>query len=420
MKANKKNICKKVMACGLALSMMAPVTSFAAVQQSSEITGDNTVENGIFNVVLPTEVTFAVDPMELLNKAEDGPNSLSPGTESNQIASTNLNIINQSNYAIRVDAYTSLKLNSDIKLKDAETDVKEESTDKVMYLGIGSLTEAVPTKEPDSDVITLKTKYKIGKIKTPETTPAPGTDPEPQINQPVGKKPADTDSYKYDTKISCVLDKVVYSTDKDGNTTVADPASTNVGGFVFYGKVNSKAPWADGDITANVVFDIKGMSASEYELAKKGEKDPTDATGATYKIKPIIIENMANSVKPEKYIVPQLPTAAASVNDADKKTVSINFTNQANGKATRVVSAKVLDKDGVELGELPVGSFTSTYDSAGAGKIKFVAGEGTLDSATLEDTYKTLLVATNQIQVVFDDGMTMTPVIITAATTPSP
>lgn len=403
------------MACGLALSMMAPVTSFAAVQQSSEITGDNTVENGIFNVVLPTEVTFAVDPMELLNKAEDGPNSLSPGTESNQIASTNLNIINQSNYAIRVDAYTSLKLNSDIKLKDVETDVKENSTDKVMYLGIGSLTKAEPTKEPDSDVITVKPTYEIKKIKTPEATPVPGTDPEPQINQPVGKKPADTNSYKYDTKISCVLDKVAYGIDADGNTTVADPASTNMGGFVFYGKVNSKAPWADGDITANVVFDIKGMSASEYTLAKDGVKDPADAT--KWKIAPIIIKDMANSVKPEKYIVPQLPTATASVNDANKKTVTIEFTNPANGKATRVVSAKIFDSSDVELGDLQIGSFTSTYTT---GKIKFVAGEGTLDSATLEDTYKTLLVATNKIQVVFDDGMTMTPVTITAASTPSP
>lgn len=411
MKANKKNICKKVMACGLALSMMAPVTSFAAVQQSSEITGDNTVENGIFNVVLPTEVTFAVDPMELLNKAEDGPNAeTTPGTESNQIASTNLNIINQSNYAIRVDAYTSLKLNSDIKLKDVETDVKEDSTDKVMYLGIGSLTEAVPTKEPDSDVITLKTKYEIGKIKTPEATPAPGTDPEPQINQPVGKKPADTDSYKYDTKISCILDKVTYS-DVDGVSTAADPAKENVGGFVFYGKVNSRAPWADGDITANIVFDVKGMSASEYTLAKVGQTKDDTANPPIPEIKPIVIENMANSVKPEKFVVPELPTASASVNDADKKTVLIEFTNKANSKATRVVSAKVFDADDVELGELPVGSFTSEYTT---GKIKFIAGEGTLDSATLEDTYMTLLAEGNQIQVVFDDGMTMTPVEITA------
>lgn len=410
MKANKKNICKKVMACGLALSMMAPVTSFAAVQQSSEITGDNTVENGIFNVVLPTEVTFAVDPMELLNKAVDGPNAETPGKESNQIASTNLNIINQSNYAIRVDAYTSLKLNSDIKLKEKETDVTEDSTDKVLYLGIGSVTKAEPTKDPDTGLITVKTEYKVDKIKTPEATPAPSTTPEPQINQPVGKKPADTNSYKYDTKISCVLDKVVYdNTDVDPSddpNLPADPVDKNMGGFVFYGKVNSKAPWADGDITANIVFDIKGMSASEYTLAKVGEKDTADAT--KWKIEPIIIENMANSVKPEKYIVPQLPTAATSVNDADKKTVSIDFTNQANGKATRVVSAKVFDVDDVELGDLPVGSFTSTYDST-AGKIKFVAGEGTLDKATLENTYDTLLKTGNKIQVVFDDGMTMTP-----------
>lgn len=414
MKANKKNICKKVMACGLALSMMAPVTSFAAVQQSSEITGDNTVENGIFNVVLPTEVTFAVDPMELLNKAEDGPNvTPAPGKESNQIASTNLNIINQSNYAIRVDAYTSLKLNSDIKLQDDITKVTEDSTDKVLYLGIGSLTEAKPEKDADTGLFAVKTKYEIDKIKTKPV--AAGATAEPQVNQPVGKKPADTNSYKYDTKISCVLDKVEYTdADGDGVSTADDPGLTNAGGFVFYGKVNSRAPWTDGDITANVVFDVKGMSASEYTLAKDGEKDPADATGQAYKIKPIIIENMANSVKPEKYIVPKLPTAAASVNDADKKTVSIEFTNQANSKATRVVSAKVFDADDVELGDLPVGSFTSTYDST-AGKIKFVAGEGTLDSATLEDTYKTLLVATNKIQVVFDDGMTMTPVEIVAA-----
>lgn len=413
MKANKKNICKKVMACGLALSMMAPVTSFAAVQQSSEITGDNTVENGIFNVVLPTEVTFAVDPMELLNKAEDGPNAAAPGKESNQIASTNLNIINQSNYAIRVDAYTSLKLNSDIKLQDDITKVTEDSTDKVLYLGIGSLTEAKPEKDADTGLFAVKTKYEIDKIKTKDV--AAGATPEPQVNQPVGKKPADTNSYKYDTKISCVLDKVAY-TDVDGVSTAGDPGLTNAGGFVFYGKVNSRAPWTDGDITANVVFDVKGMSASEYTLAKDGQAADATTTPATPEIKPIIIADMANSVKPEKYIVPQLPTVATSVNDADKKTVTIEFTNPAKGKATRVVSAKIFDSSDVELGDLQIGSFTSTYTT---GKIKFVAGEGTLDSATLEDTYKTLLVAGNKIQVVFDDGITMTPVAIPAAT-PAP
>lgn len=399
MKANKKNICKKVMACGLALSMMAPVTSFAAVQQSSEITGDNTVETGIFNVVLPTEVTFAVDPMELLNKAEDGPNAATPGKESNQIASTNLNIINQSNYAIRVDAYTSLKLNSDIKLQDAEAKVTEASTDKVMYLGIGSLTDAEP--EIKDGTTTIKTKYKIENLKA--STPAKATE-----NQPIGQKPADTDSYKYDTKISCILDGVLYNADG----VPANPAKKNVGGFVFYGKVNSRAPWADGDITANLVFDVQGMSASQYKTEAVG--DPT----ATPEVKPTkVIADTANATKAEKFIKPELPKAGAATNVDEKISITYDLSKNKDdatitSKATRVVSATVMDKDKNDLGALPAGSFTSTYNGT-AKTLTFVAGEGFLDAETMKGVYNDFLKAGSVITITFDDGMTTTITIPT-------
>lgn len=376
MKANKKNICKKVMACGLALSMMAPVTSFAAVQQSSEITGDNTVETGIFNVVLPTEVTFAIDPMELLNQAAD------KATKSNHIASTNLNIINQSNYAIQVDTYASLKLNADVKLKDDVDDVNKNSTDKLLYLGISSLETATPTTT--DGVTTIVPVYNIAKIDK-------DADAAKAKNKAVAEKPSTTESYKYDTKVSCVLDKVNYA-----NDAPADPAISNVAGLVFYGQVNTRASWADADITANIVFDIHGLSGNDYTAAVATAKADT--------------QNVTALVDASKPTLPIVKTAV-SHSSADKQ-VSIVYQQDGKSKATRVVDATVIDKDGNDLGTLPAGSFISEYDGAVTSPdtptIKFVAGKGILDDESMKAVYDTYLKEDFIITVTFDDGMTTT------------
>lgn len=375
MKYNK--LLKKALALGLVATMAAvPAPIMAA--GDGEVIVDNAVEKGLIDVELPTALVFAIDPMEIISG--DG-----------QIASNDFAIYNRSNFAIQVDATASLKLNDDIKLHPAAdmldaTKKLTEGTQKNIYMGIsvpktGGITaklngKDIATKDDNSrDVEFLYEKIADNKTKGLEA----------EINE-------------NGATVSIKLDAAKL-TDGAPDYTGTE-ANSRIGAVKFVGLVNTNASWKDSDITANMVFDISGISALDYAAA-------TPVANS---------ENAIRLVKGIEEVLPTLGTPAVTAADREVK-VDINVSaakSKIDVRPTRVTSIAVASgladkKDGTEVAYDTVWdekAFTSTYDGTnGSEKIAVVMGGDTvIDTETADTLYDSVIAGEHNVKLTYDNG----------------
>lgn len=304
MKYNK--LLKKALALGLVATMVAvPAPIMAA--GDGEVIVDNAVERGIIDVELPTALVFAIDPMEIISG--DG-----------QIASNDFAIYNRSNFAIQVDATASLKLNDDIKLQSVVdmTDATKkltEGTQKNIYIGIsvpkaGGITATLAANKDIAlkDDGSRAVKFEYEKIVDNKTKNL-----EAGINE-------------NGATVSIKLDAAKLNADGAPEYTGTE-ADSRIGAVKFVGLVNTNASWKDSDITANMVFDISGISALDYTAA-------TPVTGS------------ANAISLVSGVTEVSPTATSTVNkdttDVTKvKDIDMEITVTTAKSKTNVIPTRV-------------------------------------------------------------------------------
>lgn len=402
---------KKALALGLVATMVAVPTPIMAARDA-EIVVDNLTEKGIIDVELPTELIFAIDPMEI-------------SSNNGQIASSDLVIYNRSNFPIRVDTTTSLTFTDDIKLHSAK-DMRDkerykDTSEKHIYFGISVLKEAT-VDEIDTETNDIAVENGIKKatltytsiednIKNPELP----TDPIKSLEAEVTKNGAGT---------SIILNEA--QLDSDGTPAYSDAdkdkAAEALGAVKFVGLVNPNADWKAGDITANMVYDISGVSSLVYDLAVKGKAE--SASGAGDGIDPELLGKSKIATRIQAGVEEKLPpalTANPTVNETDKNDVKIAFSLDVSAaqsktavKPTRVTDitissgiAGATPKDEAEEAydiAWDGKSFTSTYNETTKKIDVVMAGKDVPDVETAKAQLETITSGVHNVKLKYDNG----------------
>lgn len=278
----KRKFLSMLLVAAMCTSMMGTVCFAAGGELDGDdmtgatITGDATVENPVYKVVVPTDLTFAIDPFE-----QKGSGS--------QIFSEDFSMINKSNVAVRVNAAVTVAgKDSTVTLKTTEADVKEDDSSKQVYIAVQvpsavAGTAAAAAKYPTSLGTDSNGDYYDNSLADTDLTLTEVT----EVVDVTGVTGTYTTSAKValdaEGKANCLfaLDKAVYTeyySAKDKSTTAKQfktcaASEAGVATFRFTGKVNSKAAWAAGDVTASVTYTFIGLSGDNYTalLAKNVE-----------------------------------------------------------------------------------------------------------------------------------------------------
>lgn len=269
----KNKAVRALLATALCVSMLG-TTAAAADQDLSSTTGttingDSTVENPVYRLTVPTGVTFAVDPFEQKNQS--------------QIYSQELLMINKSNVPVQVTASVKVEgaAGQDVTLVDAESKVTETDTAKKVYIAAeipSTVTEttAAAAAYPTALVTDGQDVYESGSGKAP----AGATTAVEDMVDTTAVAGTYTSSKKVtlgatDTELVFALAGATYQqyyTKDDKSTSAsqfkavaADEKGSTV--FRFCGKVNTKAAWADNDLSATVKYDLIGLTGTNYAAA---------------------------------------------------------------------------------------------------------------------------------------------------------
>jgi len=280
----KRRVVKTLLTTAVCVSMLGttclasnPPSELVAGTTSSTITGDSTVENPIYKVTVPTEITFAVDPFEQKNQS--------------QIYSKELPLINKSNVAVQVTASVKVEGKVDandatksVTVVDAESKVTETDTAKKVYIA-AQIPKDVAETDADAAAYptALKKSLTTNKVYADNQVPDSVTDAaalEDMVDT-TAVKGTYTNSKKVtlsgsDTKLVFVLEKATYQeyctdkTDLDKTASQYKEVATGTNGstvFRFWGKVNTKATWENNDLKATVKYDLIGLTGTNYAAA---------------------------------------------------------------------------------------------------------------------------------------------------------
>lgn len=265
----KQKITKTLLAVTLCTAMLGSTALAASGEltdpaQGGTVTGDSTVENPKYKIVVPTSLVFAIDPFEQKGQS--------------QIYSEDFSMINKSNVPVRLDCSVSLSAGTGVTIKDAASDVTETGTDKLVYMeaeipSAVTETSAAAAAYADSLAKDSNNDYYLNSLSVSgatevtdemvDTTAAAGTYTQ---NAKVGLKSSAA------TKLTFALNKADYTTyytvadksasDKQFKNVAASQAGSAT--FRFSGKVNSKASWANSAVTATVAYTFNGLSDTNY------------------------------------------------------------------------------------------------------------------------------------------------------------
>lgn len=411
MKYNK--LLKKALALGLVATMVAVPTPIMAARDA-EIVVDNLTEKGVIDVELPTALVFAIDPMEI--SSGDG-----------QIASSDLIIYNRSNFPIRVDATTNLTFTDDVKLHPAkdmsEKKRYESTTEKHIYFGVSVMKSAVVnTINANNKDIALKedgsgrrdVTLTYTSIDDNVANPTATQDPTESLEAEVTKNGAGTSIILNEAKLA-----------EDGTTDYVageeTRAAESLGAVKFVGLVNPNADWKAGDITANMVFDISGVSSLVYDLAIKGNGKQT--TDPDY-IAPELLGNSKIATRIQAGVEEKLPPALAinpEIDDTNKNDVKITFSldvtsalSKTNVKPTRVtditISSGIAGANPKDEAEEAYDiawdgkSFTSTYNATTKKIDVVMAGKDVPDVETAKAQLETITSGVHNVKLKYDNG----------------
>lgn len=239
----------------------------------SQIEGVADVINPVYKVVVPTNLTFSIDPFSQKGQS--------------QIYSEDLPIINKSNVPVRVNVNVKVEpKDATVTLVETEAKVSETNSDKIIYMAAQVPTAIAETKDAAAAYTTPLEKDGSGKYYDASDKPGSGTTVADEMVNTTNASGTYTDSVK--TTLDSIgvdmlfalqkADYVEYFKESDASfkgqeykQTAASEEGTAV--FRFWGKVNSKAEWAAADVKATAKYTFLGLSSDNYDALKGLEVD---------------------------------------------------------------------------------------------------------------------------------------------------
>ncbi len=285
----------------LVLVISLPITAFAD-QTTNTITGDSTVDDVTPSVVVPMNLDFALDPLEL--------NVIS----GSQVATTDYFFINKTKTPVKVavDLTLSTTSSSVTVIGDPSTlsPYDTEVTTKDIYfaaLGATGITGGAISFTTTSGSITAKGTYSS----TSAALAAFNT---------TDKK----------ASLAFALDKAT-----DTDTTGAALAINNKGvaAFQFYAKMNTYADWKDGDISIGGAYTLTALSATTYKNYTDNSSYITDGFNQLKTAKPVTAIAVTSSAITMVNGDTMQMTADITPANATNKTVTWSVEN-GSGSAT--------------------------------------------------------------------------------------
>jgi hypothetical protein len=200
--------------------------------------GDSTVKIPIYNVVVPTNVNFAIDPLQLGNVTDDS-----------QITTANYKVINKSDVDVRVTFDLTATLGSGVKFveKNALDQVTTTGAPKDVYFAALSAEGVTPNSLNYASALTDMT-----------ATFAYDADPPKGTLVPFGVSLGAPGNEK--TTLAFLLGK---STGTPLDTLAA--ANEGVASFQFYANLNTYADWKANDIQVVGSYNLQGIKGSDYK-----------------------------------------------------------------------------------------------------------------------------------------------------------
>ena len=245
---------KKLLKRGFALLTTAvlilgllPSGAFAA--ETGTITGESDVEDVVFDIVVPTDLSFALDPF-------------SQASTLGQVTAVDYKLVNKSKLPVQVSYALNLDLADDVTLlsgvgSDADYDPNNtEKTKKILKFGI------VSAKTITGDAFATGLDSASITYDDTETTTVKYFDPAgTQVDFDVNNDEAIDGSDVVENTLGCAY-QLGAATVGPPDTLAADTLGTAA--FRLYAKPNAYAEWEPGDITIKGSYKLNPLTATTW------------------------------------------------------------------------------------------------------------------------------------------------------------
>jgi hypothetical protein len=247
MKKNHKVLTAFILTLMMVMSL--PIAAFAT-DSTGSIEGNSDVTNVVLNVIVPTSLDFALDPLGLNT------------TGDNQVSTQDYFFVNQTlapvKVALDINVTTS---NGAVLTKDVSKLKKDDTsaTDKKLYFGTlgatGLTGEAITTTDTAISYSAIFGSTTGPAAEYSEVTSSAAT------LVPFTPNTAGTTGAAV---ISFALDKAVESTTSPGSIESLAADNKGIAAFQFYSELNTYADWKDNDVTVSGSYTLTPLRTSTY------------------------------------------------------------------------------------------------------------------------------------------------------------
>ncbi len=428
-----------VMLAVLIVVLSLPVVSFAATEEKS-IEGDSTVNDVTLKVTVPSNLDFALDPLEL------------NVTSGSQVATTDYFFVNRTAAPVKIAVNLTAVPADGVDLVDDPDTLSPydtEVTDKEIYFGVLGAT-SITVNDLDFD-------YSAS---------------EEGATAPKGIYSTTSSALTYFSSSSKKAD-VAFALDKATNVkTNGDPdtgaalaaGNKGVASFQFYSKMNTYANWQPNDITVTGSYTLTALSGTTYSNYTTNNSYETGGLNqlkvdTAVKVSAITVTSTAVSVINGGHL--QM-TAEVTPEDATDKSVTWSVENgtgtatisaggelTATGAGTVTVVATADDGSGVTgeleitvttpvigftdeggtatssvtkaitVGNAPAGGFTFGFYYGGATITSFKTAGGTalVEGVDYTKTENSFTITQSRLQTIASTGLKTYPIVLSNGTT---
>jgi hypothetical protein len=225
-----------------------------ALNPEGDLEGDTTVKNPVFNVILPLNIDFALDPMMVGNPdGEDNGNQISGGT---------YRIINMSGFAVNASFTLTADKAGDLTIVNRGVAPAQTARQKNGFFGVlGALAVANPPTTFAS-VPTVLGDYEFNP--TSPASPGPGR----ELNDTL--VPFNWSANTGTATISFLL-AAARDLGSTGNLNNLAASSTGIAAFQFYGELNTLQPWSNTDLEISGRYSLVGVLPVTHSAIRADE-----------------------------------------------------------------------------------------------------------------------------------------------------
>ena len=229
--------------------------------QSGILVGENNVINPVISVVVPTNLNFTLDPLELESSG-------------NQISPANYFFINKTEAPVRITLNIEVILNNGASFVDDPTQLEKDNDavkDKKLFFGIlgaDSFQERGFDYDLGSSGSSYQGVYDVSKDTFIPFDPVSKTASIAFALAPAVKGPLPAETME---PVPLLDENGFIIMDEEGNPVMGNakgslpPDSKSIALFQFYAEMNTYAPWEDGDVEVSASYVITPLRSSTYE-----------------------------------------------------------------------------------------------------------------------------------------------------------